>query len=191
MEEVRGPIPLSSTSKLVAVHALGSHFIGPPVAALRLAANSLAGFVAGEGSFYTTRAGPDRNDGSPRTRFIFQLTIARHDRPLLQAMRAALGGVGSIQDIVQRRPNWLPLSTYRVSSRYQTRSVLIPFFDEYLVPSAKRDQFDRWRVEFENYERAHPTQWGKGPSICSEPGCEKPVRGRGLCRSHYYRATGY
>ena len=57
--------------------------------------------------------------------------------------------------------------------------------------SAKRDQFDRWREEFDTYERAHPTQWGRGPSTCSEPGCHKPVRGRGLCRSHYYRATGY
>ncbi len=32
---------------------------------------------------------------------------------------------------------------------------------------------------------------GKGPSGCSEFGCDRPVRGRRLCRSHYYRATGY
>ena len=25
-------------------------------------------------------------------------------------------------------------------------------------------------------------------SVCSEPGCSKPVLAKGLCRSHYYRA---
>ena len=71
------------------------------------------------------------------------------------------------------------------------REATIAFAERYLLPSAKRDQFEQWRAEMDEYLQAHPSRWGLGPSRCSQPGCEKPVRGRGLCRAHYYRATGY
>ena len=40
------------------------------------------------------------------------------------------------------------------------------------------------------YEARFPSNWGTGPSPCAIAGCDKPVRGRGLCRAHYYAATG-
>jgi hypothetical protein len=147
--------------------------------------------VAGEGTFVATRAGADRNDGSPRTRFVFKVSVADRDVLLLAALQIFLGGRGSIQTATPRNPRWQPIASYSVSSRKAIRDVLIPFCDEFLLYSAKREQYDDWRARFDAYERAHPTQWGKGPSTCSKPGCDKPVRGRGLCRSHYYRATGY
>jgi hypothetical protein len=116
--------------------------------------------------------------------------MANRDRPLLNALHELLG-VGSICDRQSRNARWLPTATFSVSSRLAHRSVTIPFFDEYLLPCAKRQQFDAWRGEFEEYERRHPTRISLGPSPCSEPGCDRPVRGRGLCRSHYYLATGY
>ena len=43
----------------------------------------------------------------------------------------------------------------------------------------------------ERIDLAKTPEWGKGLSTCSVEGCDRPVRGRGLCRRHYYRATGY
>jgi hypothetical protein len=152
---------------------------------------ALAGLVAGEGSFSVTNDDPPtRMDGSLRRRFVFSITMASRDRPLLDAMHE-LFGVGSVRDQAAANERWLPTTTYSVSSRLAHRAVTIPFFEEHLLPCAKRRQFDRWRAELEAYDRRYPTRIGLGPSTCSEPGCDMPVRGRGLCRSHYYRATGY
>ncbi len=153
--------------------------------------SAIAGFVAGEGSFsVTTDDPPTRKDGSRRLRFVFGVAIASRDRPLLVAMQAMLG-VGCIEERRSSNPRWQPISRYSISSRLAHRNVTIPFFEEHLLPCAKRMQFDRWRERFSAYEEAHPTRIGFGPSSCSAPGCDRPVRGRGLCRSHYYRATGY
>jgi hypothetical protein len=150
-----------------------------------------AGLVAGEGWFGSSAAHPThRVDGSLRLRFWFGITMARRDLALLEGLHACLG-VGSIRHQPPRKEHWLPTSTLTVSSRLAHRTVTIPFFDEFLLPCAKRRQFDAWRAEFEKYERAHPTRIGFGPSPCSVEGCDQPVRGRGLCRTHYYRATGY
>jgi hypothetical protein len=119
------------------------------------------------------------------------VSVAERDVGFLHAMRTFLGGRGSIRRDDRGNPRWQPIACYSISSRKAVREVVIPFCDTFLLPGAKRDQFDIWRASFEAYEDAHPTQWGRGPSTCSEPGCSKPVRGRGLCRSHYYRATGY
>jgi hypothetical protein len=151
----------------------------------------LAGFVAGEGSFFIgTAHPPTRKDGSQRLRYWFAVTMAARDGALLTALQEVLG-VGSIEASRSRNGRWLPTQRYSISSRRAHRNVTIPFFDEYLLQSAKRLQFDVWRERFDAYEREHPTRIGYGPSSCSVEGCARPVRGRGLCRSHYYRATGY
>jgi hypothetical protein len=78
-----------------------------------------------------------------------------------------------------------------VTSQRAQRDRVIPFADHYLLPGAKRAQFEDWRAAYEHFQTLHPNRFGLGPSPCSVAGCDKPVRGRGLCRSHYYRATGY
>lgn len=191
MEKAGGSSPPSSTSNLVEADRLASFFAEGYRRFHRAVGFVLAGFVAGEGSFVATSAGAGRVDGTTRTRFVFKVSVAARDLPMLEAMRTFLGHRGSIQVGAPRDANWQPIATYSVSSRLGVRDVVIPFCDEFLLRSAKRDQFDRWRDEFEAYELAYPTQWGTGPSTCSQPDCDKPVRGRGLCRSHYYRATGY
>ncbi len=150
----------------------------------------LGGFVAGEGCFTVSRTGSKLGDGSDRPRFSFQVAIASRDRAMLEALRTALG-CGSIRDSPTVKPHWQPTSALTVNSHRAHRSCTIPFMDRYLLPCGKRRQFEAWRADLDEYERLHPNRYGKGPSPCSEPGCHKPVRGRGLCRSHYYRATGY
>ncbi len=116
--------------------------------------------------------------------------MAIRDRPSLEALQAFLG-YGCINDAPPRRRGWQPTATYTVASNRAHHVATIPFGQRFLLPSAKRAQFERWRDALYTYERDRPTRYGKGPSPCSEPGCERPVRGRGLCRSHYYRVTGY
>ena len=109
---------------------------------------------------------------------------------MLEALRDHLG-FGSIRTAPSQHDRWLPRSVYSVNSRRAHFLATIPFMERYLLPSAKRSQYERWRDALIEHEREHPSKFGKGPSPCSESGCNKPVRGRGLCRSHYYRATGY
>jgi hypothetical protein len=152
---------------------------------------ALGGIVAGEGSFCVTRASPPRRvDGSVRLRFVFSLSMAIRDRNVVETLHQALG-VGSIQVKPPRNPRHLDQVLLTVNSRRAHFAATIPFMEQYLLPSAKRVQFEQWRDALIEHDLAHPSKFGKGPSACSEPGCDKPVRGRGLCRSHYYRATGY
>ncbi len=169
MEEVARSIRVGSTSPLEAF--------------------MLAGFVAGEGSFGITRLSPF-NDGTPRLRFVFEVTVATRDRHLLEALQLMLG-FGCIVDSPRRKPEWEPTSQFRIASRRAHFAATIPWADKYLLPGAKRGQYDAWRDALLSYDRLRPSRFGKGRSPCSVDGCDKPVRGRGLCRSHYYRATGY
>jgi hypothetical protein len=153
----------------------------------------LGGLVAGEGSFHLKhRARGFAIDGSERLRFIFSIKVASRDRPLLELLRLFIG-VGRMRDMAPRRANWQPLTELAVSSCAEHHAATIPFADTYLLPSAKRDQFEAWRRTMNDYETARltKTRWGQGRSPCSAEGCDRPVRGRGLCRAHYYRATGW
>jgi hypothetical protein len=145
--------------------------------------------TAGEGCFTVGSIG-ERNDGSERRRFRFLITMADRDLPAISALRSLLG-VGSIMHRPPPRANCQPTVTLSVVSRKALREAVIPFFDRYLVAGHKRTQYLRWRDEFTAYEQRFPSNWGAGPSPCSMPGCDKPVRGRGLCRAHYYQETGY
>jgi hypothetical protein len=172
MDEVKGSSPFSSTQNGHLDLRLG-HFLG--------------GFVAGEGSFFVTSSSRARVDGTRATRFMFQVAVARRDRRLLETLQSFLGA-GSIFDNPSRRAGWQPTSTLSIASLRAHHSATIPFADRYLLASAKRRQFAAWRARLEEYDtnRSRRTR-----SRCSAPGCDGLVRGRGLCRAHYYRATGY
>jgi LAGLIDADG endonuclease len=177
MDEVAGSIPVSSTSVLSQIYVLS--------------ASALAGFVAGEGWFSISRRRERfTRDGSERLRFLFGVTVATRDRPLLEALQQLLGA-GTIAEKPPSKPGHLPKCEFSIRSSSTHRSVTIPFAERFLLPSHKREQFEHWRNELYRYEHERPSQYGRGPSPCSIAGCDKPVRGRRLCRSHYYRATGY
>lgn len=176
MEEVESSILSSSTTKSDGERPASSW--------------SLAGFVAGEGYFSVTRKKPPHRNGDPRLRFVFGVQVARRDLQLLEQLMDTLG-CGSIAHRAPARPGRQPTSTLSVSSFLSHRSRVIPFMQRHLPPSHKRHQFELWVQAMDAYELAHPSRWGKGPSTCRVAGCEKPVRGRGLCRSHYHRETGH
>jgi hypothetical protein len=177
MEEVEGSIPSGSTTAGLAAAGPASPF-------------ALAGFVAGEGYFSVTRKLPPFRNGDPRLRFVFGVQVALRDRSLLDALRSALG-CGSVREAEPRRAHWQPAAVYSVGSIRAQRSSVIPFFSAHLIGSAKRHQFDLWVAALNSYEAMHPTRYGQGPSICRCDGCERPVRGQGPCRSHYYELTGH
>ena len=151
---------------------------------------ALAGVVAGEGTFVVSRTSQTRRDGSAVLRFVFAVSMAVRDRELLVTLQRFLG-VGSLVDRPPRGPRWLPMSTFTVNGRRSHHAATIPFAERFLLTSAKRTQYEEWRDDLLAYESAHPTRWGKGPSTCRITGCVSPVRGRGLCRAHCYRATGW
>lgn len=148
---------------------------------------ALGGLVAGEGTFCIARTKDRFLDGRQKCRFVFQVHMASRDRALLEELRDALG-FGSIHDR-PARGSWLPSCVLTIGSRKAHRAATIPFMERFLLPSAKRRQFEAWRDELLAYEAEHPRRIGR--STCSVEGCPDPVRGRGLCRKHYYRATGY
>jgi hypothetical protein len=148
----------------------------------------LAGFVAGEGSFVVTPRQPPRKDGTARLRFVFDVTVAARDRPMLEALRAVLGR-GCITDQRAARAHWQPTCNFRIASITGHLSATVPWADAHLATSYKRRQYEAWRAELVAYAATHPRKPGR--SRCSTPGCTEFVRGRGLCRRHYYRATGY
>jgi hypothetical protein len=152
---------------------------------------TLGGFVAGEGSFVVTSKTNPRHlkNGQPRKRFVFSVHVAQRDRLLLEALRSFLG-YGVVYDTPPQRPTWEPTSVFAIGSLKGHREATIPFAESFLLPSAKRSQFEKWRAEMTAYEEMIGNRIGLGPSPCSMPDCEKPVRGRGLCRSHYFQATG-
>jgi hypothetical protein len=176
MHKAAGSIPASSTD--ADVDRLG--FV-------------LGGVVAGEGSFCVTQQSKRFVvDGSIRKRFVFSVAMATRDRPLLEALHSFLR-VGSLRDAPARASGLQPITTLTVNSVRSHRAAVIPFAERYLLPGAKRTQFERWRAELDSYWSALlPKQRsGDGRSTCSIAGCDRLVRGRGLCRSHYYRETGW
>jgi hypothetical protein len=115
------------------------------------------------------------------------VSVASRDRQLLEALRTFLG-CGTIYDTPPRRAHWQPMSHLCIASRRSAHARVIPFANHSLPDGAKRRQFEAWWKALLEYEAQHPP---RTRSICSVRDCEKLVRGRGLCRSHYYRATGY
>lgn len=150
---------------------------------------TLAGFIAGEGSFSISTGRRVWANGDPVRKFVFAVTVASRDRGVLEELRRFLG-VGAIQNSPPRRTGWEPTSTLSVRS-LKAQQQAIPFADRFLLPCAKRNQFEARRDALMSYVRRHNIRWGLGRSICGINGCERPVRGRGLCRSHYYRETGW
>ena len=140
MVEVTGSIPVSSTFS-----AFGE-----------ATGYTLGGIVAGEGSFSVTASGSRAPSGVRRERYVFAVDMATRDRHVLEALQQRLG-FGSITDRPARRAAWQPMSQFVVNSFRGHLAATIPFADQFLLPSEKRRQFERWREHLLRDPRARPT----------------------------------
>lgn len=73
---------------------------------------------------------------------------------------------------------------FMVHSIKELITAVVPFMDEHLPPSYKRQQYLEWRERLLDY-REHQA---KRVRPCTVDGCEEPRRAHGLCRYHLYQA---
>ncbi len=134
----------------------------------------LGGFIAGEGYLW---AGVRD--------FRCAVALGATDAAMCHLLRDFLG-VGRIHRYARRRPHYDDEVVWVVRSLPQLVGVMVPFLDEHLPPSYKREQYLAWRAELMAYwdERA------RRPLACTIDGCNRPMRAEGLCRGHYYAAYG-
>jgi hypothetical protein len=138
-------------------------------------ADFLAGFVAAEGTLVRTGR-----------RFAFRVSLGATDRATCELLHRYLG-VGTVATYPRRQPHHDDEATFRVQSLRDLVEVVVPFLDEHLPASYKREQYLAWRGELLAYwqERARRRR------PCTVEGCGQPRRARGLCRRHYYAIHGH
>ena len=133
-------------------------------------AEFLGGFIAGEGYF---RAGASTFDCT--------VALGARDADMCELLRAFVG-VGRVRHYPRRREHYDDEVVWTVRSLRDLVEVVVPFLDEHLPASHKREQYLAWREELLAYwqERARRRR------PCTVEGCDEPRRARGLCRRHYY-----
>jgi len=134
----------------------------------------IAGFVAGEGCF--TRG---------EQRFVFSLGLGSSDAALCRSMPGWLG-IGRVHVHPRRKPHYEDEITFQVSALRDLIEVVVPFMDEHLPPSYKREQYLAWRFDLLEYWETK----AKRRRPCTVDGCEEPQRAKGRCRHHYYERYG-
>lgn len=139
----------------------------------RLAA-FLGGFVAAEGTFVATEES---------TRFRFAVGLGAVDRRMCELLREFFG-VGHITTSRRRKPHYDDEVTLAVQSLAELVEVIVPFMDEHLPESYKRQQYLEWRGELLDYVEHRARRRGQRPCTIGE--CDQPARAHGLCRRHLW-----
>jgi hypothetical protein len=141
-------------------------------------ASFIAGVIAGEGCFTST--------GSPRPRFRFAVGLGGVDASTCELLHTYFG-VGSIWFSPRRKAHYDDEVTFSVQSLKDLVEVVVPFADQHLLHSHKRDQYLAWRARLLEYWETR----ARNPSApCRADGCTRPSRAKGLCRGHYYAEYG-
>jgi hypothetical protein len=139
-------------------------------------ARFIAGFTAAEGCFHARPA-----EGW----FGFTIALGAKDEETI-ALFDAFFGCGRTTWRRRRRSHYDDEVTFVVRRLRDLVEVIVPFMDEHLPPSYKRDQYEVWRAALLDYwehsaRRRRP---------CTVAGCAVVQRARGLCRHHYYEEFG-
>jgi hypothetical protein len=135
----------------------------------------IAGFVAGEGTF----------TGSGNDRFRFAVELGASDRSSCDLLRAYFE-VGHVNWYRRRKEHYDDEVVFAVQSLRELVEVIVPFMDEHLAPSYKRQQYEQWRGRLLDYWEHR----AKRRRSCTIDGCDRPHRARGYCRRHYFLAFG-
>jgi hypothetical protein len=134
----------------------------------------IAGFVAGEGTFTGTKR-----------RHTFAVSLGEIDAATCELLRAFFR-VGHVYHYPRRKPHYDDEVSFQVCKTEDLVNVIIPFMDEHLPPSFKRQQYEPWRAKVMEF-------WDTGMKRrrqCTAEGCDRPQKGRGVCRIHYYALYG-
>jgi hypothetical protein len=99
----------------------------------------IAGFVAAEGTFVHSGR-----------RFTFAVGLGGIDASSCHALHEYFGR-GSVTTAARRRPHYDDEVTFAIQSLRDHVEVTVPFMDEHLPPSYKREQYRRWRGELLAY----------------------------------------
>jgi hypothetical protein len=139
-------------------------------------ADHLGGFVAAEGTFGVSWSPP---------KFHFVVGLGATDRTSCASLRAVLG-VGHIYAYKRRQAHFDDEVVFAVRKMKDLVEVVVPFMDEHLPPSHKREQYLARRTQLLDYwehsaRRRRP---------CTVEGCDAPQRAKGVCRHHYYERYG-
>jgi len=113
-------------------------------------ADALGGLVAAEGTFTVARTTGAR--GFTRSSFTFAVMLGSADRTTVELLRDVLG-VGRIRLYQRRREHHDDAVVFAVRAFADLLDVVVPFMDEHLPHSYKREQYLRWRAELLTYDR--------------------------------------
>ena len=117
------------------------------------------------------------------SRYAFAVGLGAADASSCEFL-ADVFGAGRVSLSPRRQPHYDDEVTFRVDRLSDLIDVVIPFMDEHLPPSYKREQYEAWRAELLDYW-AHAA---KRRRPCTVDGCEQLRRAKGLCRHHYFVA---
>jgi hypothetical protein len=136
-------------------------------------ADAIGGFVAAEGCFVSSS-----ERGLPS--FAFAVALGARDASACHLLHAYFG-CGTVHAYPRRSPGFDDEVRFQVRRFADLRNVIVPFMDEHLPPSRKRDQFDAWREAL----LADAPRRSAPPRSCLVDGCTRPHRAKGLCNTHY------
>src|SRR3989344_464922 len=100
----------------------------------------IAGLTDGEGCFYVNLRLAKTKKASPTVETHFYIKVRKEDKPMLEAVKLALG-CGAIYFQKEKRLNHTKCYRYEVNSRHDIREKIIPLFTDYQLLSLKRNDF--------------------------------------------------
>lgn len=115
----------------------------------RAVAHFLGGFTAAEGTF--VRSEVPRPSGPGRPTFTFAVSLGSVDISSCELFRTFLG-VGQVRRYPRRKPGNDDEVVFSIRSIPKLLEVVVPFMDEHLPPSHKRQQYLAWREELVSYD---------------------------------------
>ena len=98
----------------------------------------------------------------------------------------ALLAVGHVRTYSRRKAHYDDETIFSVDSIPDLVEVVVPFMDEHLPPSYKREQYLTWRADLLEYWETK----AKRRRTCTVDGYDLPQRAKQVCRHHYYERYG-
>ena len=104
----------------------------------------IAGFVAAEGTFVVSRL-------PTKKAFTFATALGATDSGTCELLHAFFG-CGSIVRSYRRQAHFDDEVRFQVRRRADLVTRIVPFMDQHLPPSYKRQQYETWRTELLEYD---------------------------------------